>query len=456
VTKVEAYLADGRERHLEELAKLLAIPSVSALPAHAEDCRACAAWLAGHLRRIGLDSVEFVETGGNPIVWGEWLHASAEAPTVLVYGHYDVQPADPAERWTSPPFEPTVRDGRLYARGASDNKGPLFAYLASLEAVLAVEGSLPCNVKVLVEGEEELAVERLDRFVATGAERLAADLAVVSDVTLYAPGVPGIPLGLRGMAGLELTVRTAERDLHSGLYGGAVPNALHALSALLASLHDPAGRVAVAGFYDRVRPPAEEELASWRRLPVDDGAAGAEAYGEPGFSSLERAWARPALDVHGVWGGFADEGLKTVIPAEAHAKLSCRLVPDQDPEEVLHLLRAHLERHLPAGARLTVDVELAGARPYVVPLARPFVQAGLGALREAYGVEPVLFRMGWSVPVTDILARRLGLESLLLGFGLPGENAHAPDEHFHLENLDAGIRTAVALWRRLAPGGGHA
>ena len=450
---VERYLAGRREQHLAELMELLAFPSISALPRHAADCRACADWLVGHLRAIGLEHVELVETGGHPIVWGDWLRLGDDAPTVLLYGHYDVQPADPLEHWASPPFEPQIREGRLYARGASDNKGPLFAYLKSLEAVLAVEESLPCNVKVLIEGEEELAVERLDRFVAGGADRLAADLAVVSDVTLYGRGVPGIPLGLRGMAAIELTVRTAERDFHSGLYGGAVPNALHALAELIASLHDAEGRVAVEGFYDRVRSPGDEELASWRRLPVDEGALGAEPRGEPGFSTLERLWARPSLDVHGAWGGFMEDGLKTVVPSEAHAKLSCRLVPDQDPEDVLRLLRRHLDRHLPEGAALAVEAELAGARPYVVPVERPFVQAALGALRDAYGVEPVLFRMGWSVPVTDVLARRLGLESLLLGFALPEENAHAPNEHFHLENLDAGIRTAAALWRRLATAG---
>jgi acetylornithine deacetylase/succinyl-diaminopimelate desuccinylase-like protein len=450
VSGVDRYLAGRRERHVAELVQLLSFPSISALPRHAADCRACAEWLAAHLRAIGLEHVELVETGGHPIVWGDWLHAGPDAPTVLVYGHYDVQPVDPVELWASPPFEAEVRDGRLYARGASDNKGPMFAYLKSLEALLAVEESLPCNVKVLVEGEEELAVERLDRFVAGSAERLAADVAVVSDVTLYARGVPGIPLGLRGMAAVELTVRTAEGDLHSGLYGGAVPNALHALAQILASLHDTEGRVAVEGFYDSVRDPGDQELASWRRLPVDESALAAEPRGEPGYSTLERMWARPSLDVHGVWGGFVEEGLKTVVPSQAHAKLSCRLVPDQDPDEVLRLLRAHLERHLPEGAMLAVDSELAGARPYFVPAHRAFVRAALAALEEVYGVEPVLFRMGWSVPVTDVLARRLGLESLLLGFALPDENAHAPNEHLQLENFDAGIRTAAALWPRLA------
>jgi acetylornithine deacetylase/succinyl-diaminopimelate desuccinylase-like protein len=445
MSALDAYVAERRDRRLAELGELLRIPSISTLDEHRRDVVACAEQVAAALASSGLDNVRLRETGGHPIVWGEWLRAPPPAPTLLVYGHYDVQPVDPVDAWDTPPFEPEVRDGRLYARGASDNKGPFFAYLKGLEALLAVEGTLPCNVKVLVEGEEELTAENLDRFVREHRDELAADVAVISDATLYARGVPGVPLALRGMAGIEFVVRTGEHDLHSGLYGGTVPNALHVLARTLASLHAPDGSVDVEGFYDRVTQPSEEERAVWRTLPFDVEALGTTSVGEDGFTPLERVWSRPSLDVHGVWGGFVEEGIKTVVPAEAHAKLSCRLVPDQDPEEVLTLVERHLRRHTPPGAALELVVRLAGSRPYVTPREHPAVGAALVALEEVYGRQPVLFRLGWSVPVTDILKRHLGVDSLLLGFALPDENAHAPNEHFHLENLDAGVRTVAKL-----------
>lgn len=416
-------------------------PTVSADPGRAGDLRACAEWLASRLDSIGLEHVALVETGGHPLVYADWLHAGPDAPTALVYGHYDVQPPEPLELWESPPFEPTVRDGRLYARGASDCKAQVWLNVAAIEALLADGGTLPCNVKLIVEGEEELRPEGLDAVAQSHAELLAADVAVISDTALFARDVPSISIGLRGMAALEFTVRTAPGDLHSGLYGGVAPNALHVAARLVAGLHDASGRVAVEGFYDRVVEPSTEERAGWARLPF-----AASDVGEAGFPPIERVFARPTLDVHGIWGGHRDPGVKTIIPAEAHVKLSCRLVPDQDAEEIVELLRRHVER-VPG---VTVDHALAGAWPILTPADHPAVRAGLGALRDVYGIEPVTVRSGWSVPVVAILKRRLGIDSLLLGFGLPTDNAHAPNEHMDLEMFHRGIRTMVAFWPRLA------
>jgi acetylornithine deacetylase/succinyl-diaminopimelate desuccinylase-like protein len=453
MSRYETYLADARERHLGELFDYLRIPSISTLPQHAGDIRACAEWVRAHLERIGLHDVRLIETSGNPIVYGEHLDAGEGAPTLLVYGHYDVQPADPFELWETPPFKPAMREGRIYARGSTDNKGPLFVYLKALETILAVDGRLPCNVKVVVEGEEELRADHLDAFLAANRELLACDACVISDSALYARGVPSIPLSLRGMAALQLRVETAESDLHSGMYGGVAPNAVHALARLLATLHDEEWRVAVDGFYDAVRPVAAEEVAEWERLPFDEEELRQEIgasrlIGGEEYSALERMWSRPTLDVHGVWGGFQGDGIKTVIPREARAKLSCRLVDDQGPEEVLELLRRHLERHCPPEARLTIEWTLAGAGPMTMPRDEPLVAIAREALAAGYEAEPLFFRSGWSVPVAALVRRRLGVDSLLLGFGLPTDGAHAPNEHFDVENLDRGIRTMVEFFTK--------
>jgi acetylornithine deacetylase/succinyl-diaminopimelate desuccinylase-like protein len=453
MSRYETYLADARERHLGELFDYLRIPSISTLPQHAGDIRACAEWVRAHLERIGLHDVRLIETSGNPIVYGEHLDAGEGAPTLLVYGHYDVQPADPFELWETPPFKPAIREGRIYARGSTDNKGPLFVYLKALETILAVDGRLPCNVKVVVEGEEELRADHLDAFLAENRELLACDACVISDSALYARGVPSIPLSLRGMAALQLRVETAESDLHSGMYGGVAPNAVHALARLLATLHDEEWRVAVDGFYDAVRPVAAEEVAEWERLPFDEEELRQEIgasrlIGGEEYSALERMWSRPTLDVHGVWGGFQGDGIKTVIPREARAKLSCRLVDDQGPEEVLELLRRHLERHCPPEARLTIEWTLAGAGPMTMPRDEPLVAIAREALAAGYEAEPLFFRSGWSVPVAALVRRRLGVDSLLLGFGLPTDGAHAPNEHFDVENLDRGIRTMVEFFTK--------
>lgn len=452
------YLDRANDRHLAELVELVRFPSVSASSEHESSVSACAGWLRDHLARIGLEHTGLLPTGGNPIVYGDWLDAEG-ASTVLVYGHYDVQPSAPDELWTSPPFEPTVRDGRLYARGVSDNKGQIFAALAAIEALLAVDGRLPCNVRVLIEGEEELSADNLTAFLAAnvGSGVLAADLALVTDSGMLAEDVPGVPIALRGMAALELTVRTAAGDLHSGVYGGAVPNALQALAGLLASLKDETtGRILVDGFYDDVRPIPEHERHAWAQLASDEKGLAAELgvselRGEEGFTTYERMWGRPTLDVCGAWGGYQEDGLKTVIPAEAHAKISCRLVADQDAERVLDLLQQHLEANAPAGATVSIDWRLPGCWPIVLPADHPGVRSALAAAAEGFAQEASLYRAGFSVPVVELFSRYLGLDSVLLGFMLPDENMHAPNEFIRLEVFARGIRTYAAFLANQAP-----
>jgi acetylornithine deacetylase/succinyl-diaminopimelate desuccinylase-like protein len=453
---VVEYLDRERERHLGELSDLLRIPSVSAAVEHAVDMRICARWLATHLERIGLEHVRLLETGGNPIVYGDWLHAK-DGPTVLVYGHYDVQPSEPDDLWVSPPFVPTVRDNRLYARGATDNKGQIFAALAALEAILAV-GRPRCNVRVLIEGEEERSADNVTAYLAdnAGSETLRADLALITDGGILAEDVPGVPTALRGMAALSFTVRTAAGDLHSGVYGGAVPNALFALAQLLTSLKEPdSGRILVEGFYDDVLPIPAAEREAWARFPHDDARLVADLgvarlTGEQGFTILERMWGRPTLDVCGAWGGHTGDGLKTVIPAEAHATLSCRLVADQDAERVLRLLERHLEARAPAGATVHVDWRLPGAWPITMPADHAALRAALAAVAEGFGCEPTVFRAGYSVPIVALFKRMLGLDSVVLGFTLPDENMHAPNEFIRLDLFARAARTYAAFLENVA------
>jgi acetylornithine deacetylase/succinyl-diaminopimelate desuccinylase-like protein len=442
------------DAQLAALRTFLSFPSISAQSEHRADTRACAEWLASHLTDCGLENARLYEIpDGNPLVYGQRLDAGPDAPTVLVYGHYDVQPVDPIDHWTNPPFEPTERDGRAYARGASDNKGQIIANTAAVAELMA-DGGLPCNVKMLFEGEEELRADRFATFVERETELLACDLALICDVAMHAEGVPSVPLGLRGQCSLRFKLRTAREDLHSGLYGGAVPNSLHAISELLATLHDADGRVTVDGFYDGIEEIPDVELSAWRLLPSDpqalEVATGSINFGEPEYSTVERLWARPTLELHGVHGGYAGTALKTVIPAEAWATLSCRLVPGQSAERILELVIEHLDSNLPAGAEIDINWTLIGAQPILTSADHPAVACALSALEEAFGEHPVLTRMGWSVPAAEILQRALESDVLLLGFALPDEQAHAPDEHFSLDHLARGIQTMVGFWRRLA------
>lgn len=454
MTNGDLYFRQHREEHLAQLKEFLSIPSVSALSAHKPDIRRAADWLVAELKRIGMSHVALMETGGNPVVYAEWLNQPGK-PTALVYGHYDVQPVDPLNLWQTPPFEPTVRDGKIYARGASDDKGQVFMHLKALEALIQTEAKLPVNIKILFEGEEEIGSVNLNQFLTEHKELLQADVVVISDTGLYAPGVPSLTYALRGLSAMEVHVTGAKSDLHSGVYGGAAPNAVHALVELLASLRQPDGKIAVAGFYNQVRDLTQEERDSFASLGLTEAELRDELQvnalpGEPGFTPLERLWARPTLELNGIFGGFQGEGTKTVIPAKAGAKITCRLVPDQDPEAVLDAIEAHLKAHCPAGVTLEIIREAGNAAACITPIDHPAIRAAMEALEEAFGKEAKFIRGGGSIPIVGSFSRILGLPSVLMGFSLETENFHAPNEHFHLENFDLGLRTLYSYWHKLA------
>ena len=443
LAKLDAYFAQHRDTHLKELNDFLRIPSISSLSEHKQDMQVAASWLAAAMKRINLENISIEETGGHPVVYADWLHAPGK-PTILFYGHYDVQPVDPLNLWETPPFEPTVRDNKLFARGSSDDKGQVFMHLKAIEALFALEGTLPVNVKFIIEGEEEIGSPNLPPYVEKNKEKLAADLILISDTSLYAPGKPAVCYGLRGLTGVQIDVRGAKGDLHSGLYGGGVQNAIHALAQILASFRDEHGTIQVEGFYDNVRPLSEEERQAYRDLNFDEEALKEEVgvkqlFGEKGYSYLEQTWARPTLEVNGVFGGFSGEGIKTVLPAEAGAKITCRLVPDQDPDEIVALLKAHVEKHKPAGVDITVSEFDKGA-PYITPFDHPVIQAAGRSYEHVYEVPTAFIRGGGSIPIVAAFDQILALPVVLMGFGLTSENFHAPNEHFHLENFDKGLR----------------
>ena len=451
--EVLGHIQERRQGYLEELGAFLAIPSVSTDPARTGDVRRCAEYCREELSRIGFMGTELIDTDGHPIVYAEWLDAP-EAPTVLFYGHYDVQPVDPVELWTTPPFEATVRDGRIFARGSADDKGQVFAHWKAWEAHLAVRGRLPCNVKVLLEGEEEIGSEHLEPFIEENRERLASDVVMISDSPMFAAGVPSLCYGLRGLCYMEIHVQGARTDLHSGSFGGAVANPALALAEILATLKNHERHVAIEGFYDRVRPLSDEERSEFRKLPFDEGAyrrelGVPELTGEAGFTTLERVWARPTLDVNGMVSGFTGEGAKTVLPARASAKVSMRLVSDQNPDEIADLFRRHVGRVSPPGVTVRVE-KLHGAHPYLAPIDHPANRAARRALDQAFQAEVVMIREGGSIPITTTFQERLGLTSILMGFGTPDENAHAPDENLVLENFQRGVVAAAHFYNEYA------
>jgi len=449
-----AFAAQNHPRFLEELKDLLRIPSISTLPENAADCRHAADLLAGELKRIGMQNVHLIETEGHPLVYADWLHAAGK-PTVLVYGHYDVQPPDPLDEWISPPFEPAERNGNLYARGAVDDKGQVWAQVKALESLLAATGGLPLNVRVLFEGEEEVGGEGIGAYVASRPADLKADFALISDTELFAPGLPTLCVGLRGMIYTEIEVRGARTDLHSGMYGGAAPNPFVALAQILARLKDEEGRILIPGFYDDIVPPSPEELAAWRSLPFDEEhyriteVGSPRLVGEPGYTVLERTWARPSLDVHGIPGGFTGAGAKTVIPAKALAKVSMRLVPGMTPAKSFKLYTSYVEKIAPAGVEVDVRLIHQGD-PCLVPVDNPYIQAATRALHEVWNRDTVFIRSGGSIPIVGDFARHLGLPSVMMGFGLPDDNLHAPNEKFNLKNFELGI---VSLIRFLEEAG---
>ncbi len=450
---LEAYLVATREGRYDSFRDLLRIPSISALPEHADDCRRATAWLVDALTRAGVEHAEVAETGGHPVVYADWLHAPG-APTVLVYGHYDVQPVDPLELWTSPPFEPVIVDDRLLARGAADDKGHVHAHVMAAEALLATRGALPVNVKYLFEGEEESGSVNLDRWLAANRERLAADVVVISDTGFFEGNVPAITIGLRGLMYAQIDVVGTAVDVHSGGYGGVVENPANALAQIIAALKGPDGRIRIPRFYDDVVALTDAERAAMAALPFDEDAYRQRIgvpvlVGEVGFSVLERKGARPSLDVNGIWGGFTGEGSKTIIPAHAHAKVSCRLVIAQEPERVFEALRAYVAEIAPPGVTTTVR-QLGGGRPSLTPQDHPATRAAARALEATFGVAPVYIREGGSIPVCASFESILGLPVVMLGFTQPDERAHAPNEWLDLNNYETGIRTFARMWDELA------
>lgn len=451
------YARQQRQAHLAALSDLLRIPSISTFPDHASDVQRAAAWLADCMHEMGFPDVEVISTPGHPVVYGEWQ--GGERHTLLAYAHYDVQPVDPLDQWHSRPFEPTIRGDDLFCRGASDDKGQLLAVLVAAEAYLHTAGRLPLNLKVLLEGEEEISSPHMPEFLRTHQDRLRADAVLVCDASMLTPQIPLIMYGLRGLTYLEVEVRGPATDLHSGTFGGAVDNPLNVLVRLLASLHDPqSGRIALPGLYDAVRPLGDEERSLLAQIPMNDDIArqmaGVPALGgEPEYALLERVGARPALDIHGIWGGFTGPGAKTVIPARALAKLSVRLVPDQEPLAIAHLLEEHLRSLTPASVHLEVRL-LGTARPVLVDYQAFPVQAMAKAFERVFGTPPGWLRGGGSVGVVAEFQSVLGVPVVLTGFGLPDDNTHAPNEKLHLPNFYRGIESLIHYCSILGQGEG--
>jgi acetylornithine deacetylase/succinyl-diaminopimelate desuccinylase-like protein len=443
------FIHTNRDRYVSELKAYLAMPSVSALPEHAEDVRKCGVWTADEMRRIGLENVRLIETPGNPVVYGDWLHAEG-APTILFYGHYDVQPVDPLELWESPPFEATVRDGEIYARGAADDKGQIFMHFKAIEAHVKQQRRLPVNLKLIIEGEEEVGSTHLDDFIRGHKEELRADVVVISDSAMFDRGVPSICYSLRGLVYFQIDLRGTSSDLHSGLFGGAVANPAMVLAQVLAQMKDRGGRVKIPGFYDDVRELGDEERAEWRKLPFDErryrrDLGAPKLSGESGFSVLERVWARPTFEVNGMMSGFTGEGAKTVIPAVAMAKVSMRLVPDQEPEKIAALFEAYLKKVTPKTVELTLT-RMHGGKPWIADYNNAFVRAAGRAIERGFGKPPVFCREGGSIPVVSTFKEELGVPAVLFGVGLPDENAHAPNEHLDLDNFHNGIVASAILY----------
>jgi len=445
--QINNWVEGNRQRLLDELFDLIRIPSVSTLPEHAGDVRRAAEFTADQLGKASLENVEIIETEGQPLVYADWLHAEGK-PTVLCYGHYDVQPADPLELWVSPPFEPTVRDGNIYARGAVDDKGQFYMHIKALEGLMALGGKLPVNIKVLIEGEEEIGGKSISKYVPAHRDKLKADVALVSDTALYAEGLPTLCIGLRGLVYLEIVARGPARDLHSGLYGGAAPNAVFGLVELLSKMKDAGGRILIPGIYDDVAEPAQEELDSWKTLPFSEAAmlrdevGSTTLTGEAERTVLERVWSRPTLEVHGIAGGFTGAGAKTVIPATATAKVSLRLVPDQNPEKVVEAVKQFVAQHSPKGIQCKVVVLSHGPGLMVDP-NHPAMDVAAKAFADTMGKQTVFIRSGGSIPIVGEFNQHLGIPTILMGFGLPDDGLHSPNEKYKLENYFLGIKTVA-------------
>ena len=451
--KVIDFINVNRDKYLDELKALLAIPSISALPQHAADVKRCADWCADEMRRIGLQNVKLIPTPGNPVVYGDWLGAPG-APTILYYGHYDVQPVDPIELWQTPPFEATIRDGEIYARGAADDKGQVFMHFKAVQAHLTQNGKLPVNMKFIIEGEEEVGSEHLDDFIRGHKTDLAASVVVISDSGMFARGVPSMCYGLRGLVYFQIDLRGSNTDLHSGSFGGAVANPAFVLAQMLTQMKDRGGRIKIPGFYDDVRPLQPEERAAWAQLPFNEKQYKKDfgipkLFGETGYTTLERTWARPTFEVNGLLSGFTGDGAKTVLPAVAMAKVSMRLVPDQLPNKVAELFEAYVRTITPKTVELKIT-RMHGGKSWMTAFDNPFVQAAGRAIERGFGKKPIFTREGGSIPVVSTFQEELGLPSVLFGVGLPDENAHAPNEKLDIGNFHNGIIASAYLYDEIA------
>ena len=440
--RVADFIGKNNERYVKELREFCAIPSVSTKSEHKPDIERCARWVADHMKKIGLENIEIIPTKGHPIVYADWLHAPGK-PTLLLYGHYDVQPAEPLDLWISPPWELTLRDGNLYARGVVDDKGQVFIHFKAIEAFLAETGKLPVNLKLVIEGEEEVGSENIYRFLQVERKRLACDALLVSDTTMLGPGIPSVCYGLRGLCYFEVELTGPTTDLHSGSFGGAVPNPITVLCEMMAKLHDKDGRVTIPGFYKDVRALTKEERRQLKALPFSEkgfqkttGVPGLT--GEKGYSTVERIWSRPTLEINGIYGGYTGEGAKTVIGSTATVKFSTRLVADQDPAKITKLVRAHIQKIAPKNVRLKFTVHSEGDA-WIAPFDHPLVQAGKTALEKGFKKKAVFIREGGSIPLVAMMHKQFKKPCVLLGFGLPDENAHAPNERMSLENYLKGI-----------------
>ena len=436
------YLQKNASGYIDELIEFLRIPSISSLPEHAEDVKHAADWVAERLKTAGIEDVQIFTTEGHPVVYGQWLHASGK-PTIMIYGHFDTQPVDPLELWTQPPFEPVVKDSRIYARGASDDKGNMLTPILAVEAMLRTQGTLPVNVKFFFEGQEEIGSPQMPDFIASNRNLLACDMVLSADGGQWDENQPALMVGRRGICGLQIDLQSARHDVHSGTYGGTFHNPIHALAQLIASMHSPQGNILVDGFYDDVRALSDSERSQINEIPFDeqqymDELGVTQLFGEPGYSTFERAWTRPTLEVNGIWGGFQGEGIKTVIANVAHAKITCRLVPDQVPDKIAELISDHIAKHVPAGVTASIQKLPGSADPYLMPSDHPGNAAARITLKEIYGKEPYVARMGGTIPVCGVFLKYLGAHMINFAFGLKDENIHAPDEFFRISSFKRG------------------
>jgi len=444
MTAWQTYLNNHQSLYLNELIEFLRIPSISSLPEHKPDVQNAADWAAERIQTTGLDHVRILKAGDYPLVYGDWLKAPGK-PTILIYGHMDVQPVDPLDLWTHPPFDPTVQNGRIYARGASDDKGNMFIPIIAVESILNTAGALPVNLKFLFEGEEEIGSPHLPGFMTDNRDLLACDLVLSADGEQWEADQPALHIGLRGIVAFQIDIKNAAHDVHSGTYGGTFMNSATALARLISSMHSADGKVLIKGFYDQVRTLSDKERKQIAEVPYNESGykkeLGIDAlFGEPGYTTYERAWTRPTLEVNGIYGGFQDEGVKTVIPSSAHAKISCRLVPDQDPERIQQLVSEHIRTHTPKGIKVSIHPEASGAYPYVIAPDHPGNKAAHSVLKTIYGKEPYYTRMGGSIPFCSLMKNILGANTVIFAFGLKDENVHAPDEFFRLSSFERGQR----------------